>query len=52
MLLTVISPRYLSRISMNRDMCVPLKWWGRSTNMLTVATVGWVLLARSSTTMG
>src|SRR5688500_15906039 len=36
---TVISRSCSSRISTKRDMCVPLKWCGRHTYMLKVATV-------------
>jgi hypothetical protein len=36
---TVISRSCASRISTKRDMCVPLKWCGRPTYMLKVATV-------------
>src|SRR5678815_5316311 len=36
---TVISRSFASRISTKRDMCVPLKWCGRPTYMLKLATV-------------
>src|SRR6185369_931633 len=39
---TVISRSFASRISTKRDMCVPLKWCGRPTYMLKVATVCWI----------
>src|SRR5690242_16533579 len=40
------------RISTNRDMCVPLKLWGRFTYMLKFATVCWWPAERSFTRTG
>ena len=49
----VISPRCSFSTSMKRLMCVPLKWWGRLTDIVRLAHG---LLpsgcARSSTTIG
>src|SRR3569833_422321 len=49
---TVISRSWLFRISMKRDICVPLKWWGRCTYMPKVAMVCWVPLLLSRTLTG
>ena len=37
---------------MKRDMCVPLKWWGKCTYMPKVAMVCWVPLLLSRTLTG
>src|SRR3569623_131261 len=49
---TVISRSWLFRISMKRDMCVPLKWWGKCTYMPKVAMVCWMPLLLSRTLTG
>src|SRR4030042_4620101 len=50
--LRLTSRRYSLKSAMNRLMWVPLWRWGRLTYMLIRATVCWVPLNLSSTTMG